>query len=136
MTNDKWERTALVTGAILAGLAVVGGAFGAHWLRDKVGPADLAVYETGVRYQMYHALGLLLTARLLPRRTTSFLKATYWLFCAGSVLFSGSLYVLALTGQRWAGAITPLGGVALLAGWACFAAGCLRPRRGEPERTT
>jgi len=127
VTGDRGERAALVTGALFAGLAVAAGAFGAHWLRDRLGPAELASWETGARYQMYHALALLLTARLLSRRRNRLLTTACWLFCGGIVLFSGSLYVLALTGQRWAGAITPLGGVALLAGWACFAAGNLRP---------
>ena len=127
MTSDRWERAVLVTGALLAGLSVAAGAFGAHALRNRLGANDLAIWETAARYQTYHALALLLTARLLSRRTTPFRKAACWLFCGGIVLFSGSLYVLAVTGQRWAGAITPLGGVALLAGWACFAAGCLRP---------
>lgn len=126
MTGDRWERAALVSGALLAGLAVAAGAFGAHALRDTLGAANLAVWETAARYQMYHALALLLTARLLARPTALF-RASGWLFGAGIVLFSGSLYVLAVTGQRWAGAITPIGGVALLAGWVCLAAGSLRP---------
>ena len=121
------DRVFLSLGALLAGIAVAAGAFGAHALRARLEPDMLAVFETGARYQMYHALALLLTARLLSRRTSPLLNAACWLFCGGIVLFSGSLYVLAVTGQRWADAITPLGGVALLAGWACFAAGCLRP---------
>jgi uncharacterized membrane protein YgdD (TMEM256/DUF423 family) len=127
VTGERWERAALVTGALLAGLAVASGAFGAHALRQRMTPADQAVWETAARYQMYHALALLLTARLLARRTSLLLPAAGWLFSAGIVLFSGSLYVLALTGQRWIGMLTPLGGVALLAGWACLAAGSLRP---------
>ena len=72
---------------------------------------------------------LLLTARLVAGRANLLLRAAFWCFLAGSVLFSGSLYVLALSGARWLGAITPLGGVVLLAGWACLAAGSVRPRR-------
>jgi uncharacterized membrane protein YgdD (TMEM256/DUF423 family) len=104
-------------GALLAGLAVGLGAFGAHGLRARL-PADvLAVFETGVRYQMYHALALIGIALAWTRWSTSHLTAAGFLFLAGIVLFSGSLYLLALTGTRWWGAVTPLGGVAFLAGW-------------------
>ena len=119
----------MVVGALLAGLAVAAGAFGAHALRSRLAPAELAAFETAARYQMYHALALLLTARLVAGRSNLLLRAAFWCFLAGSVLFSGSLYVLALTGARWLGAITPLGGVVLLAGWACLAAGSVRPGR-------
>jgi uncharacterized membrane protein YgdD (TMEM256/DUF423 family) len=104
-------------GVVSAGSAVAIGAFGAHGLRSMVTPEMLAVFETGVRYQMYHALALVAIgvagARLRGRAAT----VAAWLFVAGTVLFSGSLYVLTLTGTRWWGAVTPLGGVAFLAGW-------------------
>jgi uncharacterized membrane protein YgdD (TMEM256/DUF423 family) len=107
-------------GVVSAGTAVGLGAFGAHGLRSMVTPELLAVFETGVRYQMYHALALvaigLAFARLQGRAA-----AAAWLFVAGTVLFSGSLYVLTLTGTRWWGAVTPLGGVAFLAGWIALA---------------
>jgi uncharacterized membrane protein YgdD (TMEM256/DUF423 family) len=107
-------------GAVSAGAAVGLGAFGAHALRAMVTPEMLAVFETGVRYQMYHALALVaigLGFARVQRRTAA---AAAWLFVAGTVLFSGSLYVLVLTGTRWWGAVTPLGGVAFLAGWAAL----------------
>ena len=114
-------------GALLAGLAVALGAFGAHGLRARVTPDLLAVFETGVRYQMYHALALLGLSLAWTRWSTSHLTAAGYLFLAGIVLFSGSLYLLTLTGTRWWGAVTPLGGLAFLAGWALL----LTARVGE-----
>jgi uncharacterized membrane protein YgdD (TMEM256/DUF423 family) len=105
-------------GAVSAGMAVALGAFGAHGLRAMVTPEMLAVFETGVRYQMYHALALLAVGLAFARLEGRTVAAAAWLFVAGTVLFSGSLYVLTLTGTRWWGAVTPLGGVAFLAGWA------------------
>ena len=115
------DRTFLLAGAV-AGLIAVGfGAFGAHGLRGRLTPEMLAVFETGVRYHMYHALALLLTAALMPHVQGKTMVAAGWLFVAGIVLFSGSLYLLAVTGITILGAITPIGGVAFLAGWACLA---------------
>ena len=106
---------ALAAGALLGGLAVGLGAFGAHALKESYDEAALRTFETGVRYQMYHALALLgcfaLQAAGYPTRTASLL------FVAGTALFSGSLYGLALLDLRWLGPVTPIGGVALLAGW-------------------
>ena len=114
------DRTFLLAGAV-AGLIGVGfGAFGAHGLRTRLTPEMLAVFETGVRYQMYHALALLLTAALVPRMPGKAIVAAGWLFVTGIVLFSGSLYLLAVTGVTMLGAITPFGGVAFLAGWAAL----------------
>jgi uncharacterized membrane protein YgdD (TMEM256/DUF423 family) len=108
------------TGALLAGLAVAAGAFGAHGLRSRLSPADLATFETAVRYQMYHALALLAVAGLLGRGA-ALAGAAGWSFLAGIALFSGSLYLLTLAGMRWMGAVTPLGGAAFLAGWVLLA---------------
>ncbi len=102
------------------------GAFGAHALRARLDPSALAIFETAARYQMYHALALLAVAWAMSRWPSSMLHAAGWLFLAGIVLFSGSLYALALTGVRGLGAITPLGGVAFLAGWLCLALGVRR----------
>ncbi|MGQ0703073.1 MAG: DUF423 domain-containing protein [Gemmatimonadales bacterium] len=110
-------------GAILAAVAVAAGAFGAHALRGALSPDALASWETAARYQMYHALALILVGILAARRPTQTLRVAGWLFVSGVVLFSGSLYSLALTGQLWFGAITPLGGAAFIAGWVCLAAG-------------
>src|SRR6266513_3825371 len=116
------DRTFLLIGSILGFLGVVFGAFGAHALRSRLSPEMLAVFETGVRYQMYHAFALLITALALARFDGWLLRTAGWLFTAGIVLFSGSLYALALTGVTVLGAITPLGGLAFLAGWACLLA--------------
>ena len=101
-------------------IAVAAGAFGAHALRARLSSEMLAVFETGARYQMYHALGLLAVAWAVPRWPGPWAVRAGWLFVAGTVLFSGSLYTLALSGIRWLGAVTPAGGVAFLAGWACL----------------
>jgi uncharacterized membrane protein YgdD (TMEM256/DUF423 family) len=123
------DRVFIVLGAASAFLAVAAGAFGAHAVRDRV-PADLlAVFQTGATYQMYHALALLAVGILLPRLSggeSGWLVASGWLFLAGSLVFSGSLYALALSGVRIVGAITPLGGVAFLAGWAALGIGVWR----------
>jgi uncharacterized membrane protein YgdD (TMEM256/DUF423 family) len=114
-------RLFVVFGSISGGLAVALGAFGAHVLRDRLAVDMLANFETGVRYQMYHALALLTVAWAASRWTDSVLpSAAGWLFVAGTLLFSGSLYVMALTELRWLGAITPLGGVAFVTGWLCL----------------
>ena len=103
------------------------GAFGAHALKARLAPEQLAVYEVGVRYHMYHALALLAVAWACTRWPGSnTVTASGWLFVAGTVLFSGSLYLLALTGTRWLGAITPIGGVLWLVGWGCLAFGAWR----------
>lgn len=113
-------------GAVLALVGVALGAFGAHGLRTILSPQDLATFETGVRYQMYHALALLGVAWAAGRWPGSTATLAGWLFVVGIVVFSGSLYTLVLTGQRWLGAVTPLGGLAFLAGWGLLAWAALR----------
>ncbi len=120
------ERTFFALGALLALLGVGLGAFGAHGLRGSLSAADLATFETAVRYQMYHALGLLAVAGATARWPTPATHVAGWAFLAGVVLFSGSLYVLVLSGQRWWGAVTPLGGLCFLVGWAALAWAALR----------
>jgi len=115
-----------VLGGLFGALAVVAGAFGAHGLRGRLSPDLLAVFETGARYQMYHALALLGVAILLERRPSAPLSAAGWCFAGGTLVFSGSLYLLALTGALWWGAVTPLGGVALIVGWGLVAYGLWR----------
>jgi uncharacterized membrane protein YgdD (TMEM256/DUF423 family) len=115
-------RTFVFFGSVAAGLAVALGAFGAHALKMRLSPEMLGVWETGVRYQMYHALALLAVAWAAARWPGASLpRAAGWLFVAGIALFSGSLYLLATSGSTWLGAVTPLGGLAFLAGWACLA---------------
>src|SRR3954465_194468 len=106
------DRLFFSIGALSAMIAVAAGAFGAHALRTRLSLEYLAVFETAARYQMYHALGLLAVAWAASRWPGAFSHGAGWLFVAGTVLFSGSLYALALTGARWLGAITPLGGAA------------------------
>jgi len=108
-------------GAACAFLAVAFGAFGAHSLKAILTPDMLVVFETGVRYQMYHALALLAVGWAAHQYPKVSFHVAGWLFAAGILLFSGSLYVLALSGVRWLGAVTPLGGLCFLAGWAVFA---------------
>ncbi|HEU4827714.1 MAG TPA: DUF423 domain-containing protein [Gemmatimonadales bacterium] len=115
------ERTFFRLGALSAMIAVAAGAFGAHALRDRLPPELLQVFETAARYQMYHALALLAVAWAASRADTSGVRRSGWLFVAGTLFFSGSLYLLALTGTRWFGAITPVGGAAWIAGWAILA---------------
>ena len=111
----------MLVGAVAAFIGVGFGAFGAHGLRGRLTPEMLAVFETGVRYQMYHAFAILITALALARFDGWLIRTAGWLFTAGIVLFSGSLYALALTSVTMLGAITPIGGLAFLAGWACLA---------------
>jgi uncharacterized membrane protein YgdD (TMEM256/DUF423 family) len=117
------DRLFFTLGATSAGLAVALGAFGAHALKARLAPDLLAVYEVGVRYHLAHALALLAVAWACTRWPGAAVNASGWLFVAGTLLFSGSLYALSLTGVRALGAITPIGGVAWLAGWACLAWG-------------
>ena len=112
----------LFLGALLGGLAVALGAFGAHALKARLSPEKLVTFETGVRYHFYHAFALLaagLVQFLFPPAGTAALAG--WLFLAGIALFSGSLYWLSLGGPRWLGPITPLGGLALIGGWIALA---------------
>lgn len=115
------DRIFFRLGAFSALLSVGAGAFGAHGLRDRLPPDSLAVFETAARYQLYHALALLAAAWAVSRWPGALPVWAGWCFLVGTVLFSGSLYGLSLTGTRWLGAITPLGGAAFLAGWLCLA---------------
>ena len=134
------SRLFLMLGALSAAVSVAAGAFGAHALRARVEPRLLEVFETAARYQMYHALALIAVALVLARSGSgsvtaavlgppagnSLVVASGWCFVAGTVLFSGSLYAMTFTGVRALGAITPLGGVAFIAGWICLAAAAAR----------
>ena len=111
---------------MLCGLGVVLGAFGAHGLRERLTPEMLAIFETGVRYHFIHALGLFAVAWAGTRWPDALVGAAGWLFVAGIVIFSGSLYLLSVSGIRWLGAITPIGGVCMIAGWALLAVAALR----------
>ena len=112
------DRFFFTAGAIAAFIGVALGAFGAHSLRTKLTPDMLDIFEVGVRYQMYHALGLIAVAWATSKWPEANLNAVGWGFIIGIIIFSGSLYLLSATGMRWLGAITPIGGLAFLAGWA------------------
>ena len=118
------DRLFFLIGALSAFVGVAAGAFGAHGLKSRLSEELLAIFETGVRYQMYHAFALFAAAWAHTRWPGTLATASGWLFLAGTLIFSGSLYVLSLTGQRWLGAVTPIGGLAFLAGWLCLAAAC------------
>jgi uncharacterized membrane protein YgdD (TMEM256/DUF423 family) len=115
------ERTFFALGAVSAAVSVAAGAFGAHALKERLAPDLLAIFETGARYEMVHALGLVAAAWAASRWPGAAAAWAGWLFVAGTVLFSGSLYALALTGVRALGAVTPFGGVAFIGGWIALA---------------
>jgi uncharacterized membrane protein YgdD (TMEM256/DUF423 family) len=119
-------RLWIVLGAINAFLSVAAGAFGAHALKARLSPDLLTIFETGARYHMYHALGLIAVGLVAQARPSPLLPASGWAMLAGIVLFSGSLYALALSGVRALGAITPLGGLGFLVGWVLLALGAWR----------
>jgi uncharacterized membrane protein YgdD (TMEM256/DUF423 family) len=114
-------RIFVTVGALSGFVAVAAGAFGAHGLRARLAPDLLAVFETGARYQMYHALAMIAAGWVVSRTPGAAAAWAGWLFLAGTIVFSGTLYALALTGVRWLGAVTPLGGLCFLAGWLCLA---------------
>ena len=118
--------TWFAAGAVMCGLGVLLGAFGAHGLRDRVTPEMLAVFETGVRYHLVHGLALLAVAWATTQWPNTWITASGWLFVAGIAIFSGSLYLLSITGVRWLGAITPIGGLCFVAGWLILALSVMR----------
>ncbi len=115
------DRLFFMLGSLSGFLAVALGAFAAHALKSRLDAELLATFEVGVRYQMYHAFALLAVGWAQTRWPGAVLTAGGWLFVGGTLIFSGSLYILSLSGMRWLGAITPIGGAALLAGWLCLA---------------
>jgi len=124
------DRLLFAAGALSAAIAVGTGAFAAHGLKARLSPEALAVFETGARYQMYAALGLLAAAWAAARWSGATVAWGGGLLVAGTLLFSGSLYALSLTGLRWLGAVTPLGGVAFIAGWVLLALAAWRATPG------
>ena len=125
MTPQKW----IAAGAVSAALAVSIGAFGAHALKARLAADLLEIFETGVRYHFYHAIGGVLAGLVAERRAGSGAGSLAgWSFLAGTLFFSGSLYLLAVTGMRWLGAVTPLGGVAFVVGWVALARAAFAPQ--------
>ncbi|MFZ6776896.1 DUF423 domain-containing protein [Undibacterium sp. Ji83W] len=119
-------RSFIATAAILMFTGVAAGAFGAHGLKQMLSADMLAVWQTAVTYQMVHGLGMLALGIMLQQQDNALLRKAAWAMLAGVIIFSGSLYALALTGVRILGAITPIGGVAFLAGWAMLAWAAIR----------
>lgn len=119
-------RTWIGIAAINGLIAVAAGAFGAHTLKEKLDPKMLAVFETGARYQMYHALALLAVAWVMSTQPTRLVQASAWLMLIGIILFSGTLYGLALLDWRWLGPVTPVGGLSLMVGWLLLAISAFR----------
>jgi uncharacterized membrane protein YgdD (TMEM256/DUF423 family) len=116
------DKTFFVIGSLSGALAVMLGAFGSHSLRKRLTPEAMSTFEIGIRYQMFHALALIVASIARSQAGNAGLaNAASWLFLIGSLLFSGSLYVLAVSQKRWLGAVTPFGGLALIAGWICLA---------------
>ena len=113
-------RLVIILGALIVGSAVLFGAFGAHGLKTRISIEDLNIFETAVRYQMYHALGILIFGVMgyfLPHET---LLIPAWFLIVGVIIFSGSIYLLIFTQERWLGAVTPIGGFFLVIGWILF----------------
>lgn len=120
MNVDVSSRLLVLIGCICAGLGVAAGAFGAHMLKGLLDPPMLTTYDTATRYQMYHAFGMVLSGFAIRINRDPRVAVAGWMFLAGMLLFSGSLYGVALLGVRWLGAITPIGGVVFMLGWSVF----------------
>jgi uncharacterized membrane protein YgdD (TMEM256/DUF423 family) len=133
MIGRSLSQRFLVLGTVFAGSGVAAGAFGAHALKGILDAPMLQVFDTATRYQMYHAFGLCIVSWAIDRYPEQRLEKTGWLFTVGILLFSGSLYVVSLAGIRWLGAVTPLGGLAFLAGWILLG---WRIWQGAPPRST
>ena len=135
MIGRSLSQRIFVLGTVFAGSAVAAGAFGAHALKSILDSPGLQVFETAARYQMYHALGLCIVSWAIDRYPEQRLEQVGWLFTAGILLFSGSLYMVSLTGIRWMGAVTPVGGLAFLSGWILLGwriwRNCLAPTTGR-----
>jgi uncharacterized membrane protein YgdD (TMEM256/DUF423 family) len=118
---DASSRWLMVVGCICAGLGVAAGAFGAHMLKEILDQPMLAVYDTATRYQMYHAFGMIVSGLAVRIARDAGTAKAGWMFLAGILLFSGSLYGVSLSGVRWLGAVTPIGGALFIVGWAVLA---------------
>ncbi len=134
MTSDFSAKVTLVTGGLLGLLSVLLGAFAAHGLSQVLSSSQLATWQTGVSYQMYHAIVLLLSGLWLRNGGPDILKIAGLLFALGTLAFSGSIYALVLTSATWLGPVTPLGGLCLISGWLCLCwAGITSVVRGDGE---
>ena len=126
------NRTFILLGGIFGATAVALGAFGAHGLRSSVDAQTLSTWQTAAHYHLVHSLMLVMIGVLRGHTRSKAVRAAGWLFLIGIVIFSGTLYLLVLTDNKWLGAVTPLGGICLIAGWVCLAAaGVKLPEKGE-----
>ncbi|MEJ0086148.1 MAG: DUF423 domain-containing protein [Pseudomonadota bacterium] len=123
------DRLLYIFAGVAGFVGVALGAFAAHGLKSRLAPDLLAIFETAVRYQMYHVFAIVAAAWAWARWQNKAFAVAGWMFIVGIVIFSGSLYLLALTGTRWLGAIAPFGGLAFLTGWLCLAIGAIRAPR-------
>jgi uncharacterized membrane protein YgdD (TMEM256/DUF423 family) len=121
--RPEMDRVFFTAGAVFALIGVAAGAFGAHALEGRLTPERLATYDVAVRYQLYHAFALLAVAWASTHWPSGLIRTAGWLFIAGILIFSGTVYLLALGGPRWLGAITPLGGLSLIVSWGLLAIG-------------
>jgi uncharacterized membrane protein YgdD (TMEM256/DUF423 family) len=126
LDSPQPDRLFATLGAVFMAVGVGLGAFGAHALKARLSVGDLAIFETGVRYQLLHALGLFAVAWASTRYSTVWVASAGWLLTVGIIVFSGSLYALVLTNTRWLGAVTPIGGLAFILGWLALAGGIYR----------
>lgn len=134
MQSRRTCQSLIAIGCLLAALAVAAGAFGAHMLKAILDPPMLAVFETAVRYQMYHALGIIAVGLAGRLYEAPQIALAAWLLLAGVLLFCGSLYAVSLLGIRWLGAVTPVGGLAFIVGWSVFGWRIWRGERSAPDR--
>lgn len=134
MQSRRTCQSLIAIGCLLAALAVAAGAFGAHMLKAILDPPMLAVFETAVRYQMYHALGIIAVGLAGRLHEAPQIALAAWLLLAGVLLFCGSLYAVSLLGIRWLGAVTPVGGLAFIVGWSVFGWRIWRGERSAPDR--
>ena len=130
-SQQSLERVWIAAGAAFGLLAVLAGAAGVHTLRNVLDTDALRIFETAMRFQMFHALALLAIGALSSRWTSGLVNAAGWLFIAGVLIFSGSLYILAITDIGVFGAVAPIGGLRLMLGWAMLIIGAMRKRLGE-----
>lgn len=134
VSPSKLSRVFIISASISGFLATCLGAFGAHALKSKISMDMITVYQTGVSYQFYHSLALLLLGLLMFHYDNKYLRSSGWMFGVGIMLFSGSLYLLAVTGIKQLGIITPFGGVAFLVGWLMLALGCIKNKGVSNDR--
>jgi len=125
------HRRFLILAGLLGFLGVLAGTFGAHGLKGRIEPAMIETFEVGVRYHLVHAVALLVVALMAQQKISACMKVAGWGFTIGIIIFSGTLYLLAVTGMKWLGAITPLGGVGFMVGWIALLVAGVREKKKD-----